>query len=84
MTEVTLAIGGEARTADGKITGYVKSVVVDRGSLTVTHLVVEPKNRKGPARLVRLDDHVDAREATIRLGYLGLTRQQVSELAPSS
>ena len=69
MTEMTLVIGSEARTADDKISGYVKSVVIDRGTRTVTHLVVEPKGREGLARLVRLDDHVDAQDSTIRLGY---------------
>jgi hypothetical protein len=69
MTELTLVIGSEARTADDKISGYVKAVVVDRGTRTVTHLVVEPKGRDGLARLVRLDDHVDAQDSTIRLGY---------------
>ena len=69
MTEMTLVIGSEARTSDDKISGYVKSVVVDRGTRTVTHLVVEPKGREGLARLVRLDDHVDAQDSTIRLGY---------------
>ena len=71
MTETTLVIGSEARTADDKISGYVKSVVVDRGTRTVTHLVIEPKGREGLARLVRLDDHVDAQDSTIRLGYTG-------------
>jgi hypothetical protein len=69
MTEMTLVIGSEARTADDKISGYVKSVIVDRGTRTVTHLVVEPKGREGLARLVRLDDHVDAQDSPIRLGY---------------
>ena len=69
MTEMTLVIGSEARTADDKISGYVKSVVVDRGTRTVTHLVVEPTGREGLARLVRLDDRVDAQDSTIRLGY---------------
>ena len=69
MTEMTLVIGSEARTADDKISGHVKSVVVDRGTRAVTHLVVEPEGREGLARLVRLDDHVDARDSTIRLGY---------------
>jgi hypothetical protein len=69
MTEITLVIGSEARTADDKISGYVKSVVVDRGTRTVTHLVVEPTGREGLARLVRLDDRVDAQDSTIRLGY---------------
>jgi hypothetical protein len=69
MTEITLVIGSEARTADNKISGYVKSVVVDRSTRTVTHLVVEPKGREGLARFVLLDDHVDAQESKIRLGY---------------
>ncbi len=71
MTEMTLVIGSEARTADDTISGYVKSVVVDRGTRTVTHLVVEPEGREGLARLVRLDDRVDAQDSTIRLGYTG-------------
>jgi sporulation protein YlmC with PRC-barrel domain len=69
MTELTLVIGSEARTADDKLSGYVKSVVVDRGTRTVTHLVVEPTGREGLARLVQLDDHVDARDSTLRLDY---------------
>ena len=69
MTGMMLVIGSEARTADDKISGYVKSVVVDRGTRTVTHLVVEPTGREGLARLVRLDDRVDAQDSTIRLGY---------------
>ena len=71
MTEMMLVIGGEVRTADDKISGYVKSVVVDRGTRTVTHLVVEPEGREGLARLVRLDDRVDAQDSIIRLGYTG-------------
>jgi PRC-barrel domain len=69
MAETMLVIGGEARTADDKLSGYVKSVVVDRGSRSVTHLVIEPKGREGLARLVPLDEHVDAHEGKIRLGY---------------
>lgn len=71
MAEMTLVIGSEARTDDNQISGYVKSVVVDRGSRTATHLVVEPEGREGLARLVPLDDHVAAREGKIRLGYTG-------------
>jgi hypothetical protein len=69
MAETMLVIGGETRTADDKLPGYVKSVVVDRGSRTVTHLVIEPKGREGLARLVPLDERVDAHEGKIRLGY---------------
>jgi hypothetical protein len=69
MAETMLVIGSETRTADDKLPGYVKSVVVDRSSRTVTHLVIEPTGREGLARLVPLDDRVDAREGKIRLGY---------------
>ena len=75
MTEITLVIGCKAHTIDNKISGYVKSVVVDRSTqttvprFTVTHLVVEPKDREGLARLVQLDDHVDVLADEIRLRY---------------
>jgi hypothetical protein len=69
MAETMLVIGSETRTADDKLPGYVKSVVVNRSSRTVTHLVIEPTGREGLARLVPLDDRVDAREGKIRLGY---------------
>lgn len=68
MAEIMLVIGGEARTADSKVSGYVKSVVVDRGARTVTHLVVEPKDREGLARLVPVD-HVDAQDGKVLLRY---------------
>ena len=75
MTEITLVIGCKVHTIDNKISGYVKSVVVDRSAqttvprFTVTHLVVEPKDREGLARLVQLDDHVDVLADEIRLRY---------------
>ena len=76
MTEITLVIGCKVHTTDNKISGYVKSVVVDRSTptavprFTVTHLVVEPKDREGLARLVLLDnDHVDVLADEIRLRY---------------
>ena len=74
MTEITLVLGCKVHTIDNKISGHVKSVVVDRGTqtvprLTVTHLVVEPTDREGLARLVPLDDHVDALADKIRLRY---------------
>lgn len=68
MTETTLVIGSETRCIDNKVPGEVKAVVVDRGTRTVTHLVVEPKGREGLARLVPLD-HVDAAAGKIRLRY---------------
>ncbi len=75
MKEITLVIGCKVHTTDNKISGYVKSVVVDPSTrtavprFTVTHLVVEPKDREGLARLVPLDDHVDALADKIRLRY---------------
>ncbi len=68
MAEISLVIGSSTRTADNKISAHVKSVVVDRDTRTVTHLVVEPKDREGLARLVPLD-HVDAPAGEIRLRY---------------
>ena len=78
MTEMTLVIGSEAHTADNKVSGYVKSVVVDRSTRTATHLVIEPKGREGLARLVPMDDHVDAQEGSVRLGY---TEAEFKDLA---
>lgn len=69
MAEITLVIGSEAHTNDNKISGYVKSVVIDRSEREVTHLVIEPKGREGLARLVRLDENVDAGGGKIRLDY---------------
>src|SRR5271163_4701533 len=73
MAEITLVIGDKVHTTDNKVSGHVKSVVVDRSTetaphLTATHLVVEPKDREGLARLVPLD-HVDAPAGKIRLRY---------------
>ena len=67
MAEITLVLGSEAQTTDNKVSGDVKCVVVDRGTLTVTHLVVEPK--EGRARLVPLV-HVDAPAGKILLRYI--------------
>ncbi|HEY5355962.1 MAG TPA: PRC-barrel domain-containing protein [Streptosporangiaceae bacterium] len=47
-------IGTEARCTDG-VCGEVSRVVVDPVAEAVTHLVVEPKDRQGLARLVPVD-----------------------------
>ncbi len=47
-------IGSEARCADG-VCGELTRVVVDPVAQAVTHLVVEPKDRSGLARLVPID-----------------------------
>jgi len=62
---ITLVIGSDARGTEG-FRGEVRCVVVDPAAGTVTHLVVEPKGRKGLARLVPLD-MVDATTGEIRL-----------------
>jgi sporulation protein YlmC with PRC-barrel domain len=62
---ITLVIGSDAHGSDGLL-GEVTSVVVDPGTRTVTHLVVEPKGRAGLARLVPLD-LADATADEVRL-----------------
>jgi len=55
MAEPTqFTIGADACCSDG-ICGEVSRVVVDPVARAVTHLVVEPRHRKGPGRLVPLD-----------------------------
>jgi hypothetical protein len=77
MPEITFVIGSDTGGADNKVAGEVKSVVIDRSTRTVTHLVVEPKHREGLARLVPLD-HVDAAAGKIRLRYTEAEFQDLS------
>jgi sporulation protein YlmC with PRC-barrel domain len=58
-------IGAEVSCSDGDC-GKLRRVVVDPIARAVTHLVVEPKDREGLARLVPLD-LVDATAGEIRL-----------------
>jgi sporulation protein YlmC with PRC-barrel domain len=58
-------IGAEVSCSDGDC-GKLRRVVVDPVARAVTHLVVEPKDREGLARLVPLD-LVDATAGEIRL-----------------
>jgi sporulation protein YlmC with PRC-barrel domain len=58
-------IGAEVSCSDGNC-GKLRRVVVDPVARAVTHLVVEPKDREGLARLVPLD-LVDATAGEIRL-----------------
>jgi len=88
MAEVTLEIGSETRCAGDTMPGEVKSVVVDRGTRTATHLVIEPRHRTGLARLVPLD-HVDATGGTIQLRYteaefkdLSAAEETLAEILP--
>ena len=54
MAETTFTIGTEASCTDGDC-GEVRRVIVNPVAREVTHLVVEPKDRLGLARLVPLD-----------------------------
>ena len=66
MAETTLfTIGADATCTDG-VCGEVSRVVVDPVARAVTHLVVEPKHRRGLGRLVPLD-LVDATTGDVRL-----------------
>jgi len=63
--ETEFAIGTTVSCSDGPC-GEVRRIVFDPGARTVTHLVVEPKHRHGPGRLVRLD-LIDSAAGEIRL-----------------
>lgn len=52
--ETPVTIGTRVRCSDGAC-GWVSRVVVDPAALAVTHLVVEPEDRREPGRLVPLD-----------------------------
>jgi len=67
MAQTTqFTIGADATCTDG-VCGEVIRVVVDPVARAVTHLVVEPKHRRGLGRLVPLD-LVDAVPGEVRLG----------------
>jgi sporulation protein YlmC with PRC-barrel domain len=63
--ETEFAMGAEASCVDGP-GGKVIRVIVEPATETVTHLVVEPRHRRGAGRLVPLD-LVDATADGIRL-----------------
>lgn len=65
MAEMTLKIGGDVSCTDG-VGGEVRRVIVDPAARKVTHLMVEPKGRRGLGRLVPVD-LVDATTAEIQL-----------------
>ena len=58
-------IGADASCTDGAC-GQVSRVIVNPATREVTHLVVDPKRRHGPGRLVPVD-FVDAAAGRIRL-----------------
>ena len=66
MAETTpVTIGANASCTDG-VCGKVTCVVVDPVARAVTHLVIEPKHRYDPGRLVPLD-LIDAATGQVRL-----------------
>ena len=58
-------IGAKANCSDG-FCGELRRVIIDPANQTITHLVIEPRHRREPARLVPID-MVDA-----TLGEIGL------------
>ena len=63
--ETEFAFGATARCSDGSC-GEVSRMIVDPATRSVTHLVIEPKHRREPGRLVPLD-LVDTATGAIRL-----------------
>lgn len=63
--ESEFAIGGSASCSDG-VCGVVRRIIIDPNNRTVTHLVIEPKHRLQPGRLVPVD-LVDTTTGEIRL-----------------
>jgi hypothetical protein len=78
MTEaIRFTIGAEVSCSDGTC-GEITRVVVDPVARAVTHLVVEPKHRRGHGRLVPLD-LVDATSGIA----LRCTRAEFEQLDPA-
>ena len=63
--ETAFAMGAKASCTDG-FCGEVNRMIIDPATETVTHLVIEPKHRREPARLVPLN-LVDTTVGEIRL-----------------
>jgi len=79
MTDTTeFTIGAEASCTDGEC-GELTRVVVDPVARTLTHLVIEPKHRRGLGRLVP----VDLVEATRDGIHLRCTLAAFGELDPA-
>jgi len=51
---MSFGIGADASCADGAC-GQVSRIIVNPVAREVTHLVVDPKHRNGPGRLVPVD-----------------------------
>jgi sporulation protein YlmC with PRC-barrel domain len=76
MPGTQFTIGSEARCTDG-VCGEVTRVVVDPVAKAVTHLVIEPKDRSGLARLVPIDLAEETQFVPGSTGYAAYGPQQV-------
>ena len=63
--ETEFTVGTQASCSDG-LCGEVSRMIIDPGTLRVTHLVIEPKHRQGRGRLVPID-LVDSTSGEVRL-----------------
>ena len=63
--ESAFVIGASASCSDG-VCGVVRRIIIDPDNRTVTHLVIEPRHRLQPGRLVPVD-LVDSTTGEIRL-----------------
>lgn len=63
--ETQFTIGAEANCSDGRC-GEVRRFIIDPATEAVTHLVIEPKHRGEPGRLVPVD-LIDGTAGVIRL-----------------
>ena len=83
MAAAEFKIGSRASCSDG-FCGEVSRMIIDPAARAVTHLVIEPKHRREPGRLVPLG-LVDtaAGEITLRctLAEFGLDRAEETDLA---
>ena len=67
VQKMPFRIGADASCSDGAC-GHVSRIIVNPVALEVTHLVVDPKHRNGPGRLVPVD-LVDATTGQVRSGF---------------
>jgi sporulation protein YlmC with PRC-barrel domain len=79
--ETQFTIGAEASCSDGPC-GVVRRFIIDPATEVVTHLVIEPKHRYEPGRLVPMD-LIDTTTGAIRLrctlaefGYLEIAEER--------
>ena len=63
--ETEFTVGTQASCSDG-LCGEVSRVIIDPGTRRLTHLVIEPKHRRGLGRLVPID-LVDTTSGEVRL-----------------